>query len=101
MGRPNHEGPSDKTVAVIKFERLNGEPIAVYYNYAVHAVIAGQLDQVSADIPGAASSTSKTRSTIASSRCGPRAPPAIRTPSITSRPTTCARSAQGLRQARH
>ena len=52
---PNREGPSDKTVAVLKFESLSGEPIAVYYNYAVHAVIAGQLDQVSADIPGAAS----------------------------------------------
>jgi neutral ceramidase len=52
---PNYEGPSDKTVAVLKFESLSGEPIAVYYNYAVHAVIAGQLDQVSADIPGAAS----------------------------------------------
>ena len=52
---PNYEGPSDKTVAVLKFETLTGEPIAVYYNYAVHAVIAGQLDQVSADIPGAAS----------------------------------------------
>ena len=52
---PNYDGPSDKTVAVMTFESLNGEPIAVYYNYAVHAVIAGQLDQVSADIPGAAS----------------------------------------------
>ena len=52
---PNREGPSDKTVAVLKFESLSGEPIAVYYNYAVHAVIAGQLDQVSADSPGAAS----------------------------------------------
>jgi neutral ceramidase len=52
---PNRGGPSDKTVAVLKFESLSGEPIAVYYNYAVHAVIAGQLDQVSADIPGAAS----------------------------------------------
>lgn len=52
---PNREGPSDKTVAVLKFETLSGEPIAVYYNYAVHAVIAGQTDQVSADIPGAAS----------------------------------------------
>jgi hypothetical protein len=51
----NREAPSDKTVAVLTFERVNGEPIAVYYNYAVHAVIAGQLDQVSADIPGAAS----------------------------------------------
>jgi hypothetical protein len=51
----NYEGPSDKTVAVLAFERLTGEPIAVYYNYAVHAVVAGQLDQVSGDIPGAAS----------------------------------------------
>jgi neutral ceramidase len=52
---PNYDGPSDKTVAVLKFESLTGQPIAVYYNYAVHAVIAGQLDQVSGDIPGAAS----------------------------------------------
>jgi len=52
---PNYEGPSDKTVAVVKFETLTGEPIAVYYNYAVHAVTVGQLDQVSADAPGAAS----------------------------------------------
>jgi neutral ceramidase len=52
---PNYDGSSDKTVAVLKFETTAGEPIAVYYNYAVHAVIAGQLDQVSGDIPGAAS----------------------------------------------
>ena len=51
----NREGLSDKTVAVLEFESLGGEPIAVYYNYAVHAVVAGQLDQVSGDIPGAAS----------------------------------------------
>ena len=52
---PNYDGPSDKTVAVIKLESLSGEPIAVYYNYAMHAVITGQLDRVSADVPGAAS----------------------------------------------
>lgn len=52
---PNREGPSDKTVAVLKFESLSGEPLAVYYNYAVHGVIAGQLDQISGDIPGASS----------------------------------------------
>jgi hypothetical protein len=51
----NTEGPSDKTVAVITFVGATGEPIAVYYNYAVHAVVAGQLDQISGDIPGAAS----------------------------------------------
>jgi len=52
---PNREGPSDKTVAVVKFETMSGDPLAVYYNYAVHGVITGQLDQVSGDIPGATS----------------------------------------------
>lgn len=52
---PNYDGPSDKTVAVIRFETLGGEPIAVYYNYAMHAVTVGQLDQVSADYPGTTS----------------------------------------------
>ena len=51
----NYSGLSDKTVAVIKFESLNGDPIAVYYNYAMHAVINGVLDLVSGDVPGAAS----------------------------------------------
>jgi neutral ceramidase len=52
---PNYDGPSDKTVAVVKFETLNGAPIAVYYNYAMHAVTVGQLDMVSGDAPGATS----------------------------------------------
>jgi hypothetical protein len=51
----NYAGLSDKTVAVIKFEALSGAPIAVYYNYAMHAVITGTLDLVSGDVPGAAS----------------------------------------------
>jgi neutral ceramidase len=51
----NYSGLSDKTVAVIKFESLNGDPIAVYYNYAMHAVITGVLDLVSGDVPGATS----------------------------------------------
>jgi hypothetical protein len=52
---PNYEGPSDKTVAVVAFETPSGEPIAVYYNYAMHAVTVGQLDLVSGDAPGTAS----------------------------------------------
>ena len=32
-----------------------GEPIAIYYNYGVHAVVTGNLDLISADIPGATS----------------------------------------------
>jgi neutral ceramidase len=49
---PNYDGPSDKTVGVVKFETLTGEPIAVYYNYAMHGVTVGQLDKVSGDAPG-------------------------------------------------
>jgi neutral ceramidase len=52
---PNYDGPSDKTVAVVKFESIKGNPIAVYYNYAMHAVTVGQLDKISGDAPGAAS----------------------------------------------
>jgi hypothetical protein len=52
---PNYDGTSDKTVAVVRVETPAGEPIAVYYNYAVHGVITGTLDMISGDIPGAAS----------------------------------------------
>ena len=51
----NYDGPSDKTVAVIKFETTDGEPIAAYYNYACHAVVTGNTDMLSGDFPGAAS----------------------------------------------
>jgi neutral ceramidase len=52
---PNYEGTSDKTVAVVRFETPAGAPIAVYYNYAVHAVLTGTLDKISGDIHGATS----------------------------------------------
>ena len=55
----NPDRPSDKTVGVIKFENLSGEPIAILINYAVHAVVLftamtkGEQREVSADLPGA------------------------------------------------
>ena len=49
---PDYDGKSDKTVSVIYFEGLDGTPIAVYYNYAMHAVITGQLDMITGDFPG-------------------------------------------------
>ncbi len=52
---PNLEGPSDKTVAVLKFESPAGEPIAVYVNYAMHPVNGYLVGFTSADFPGAAS----------------------------------------------
>lgn len=52
---PNYDGHSDKTVYTMTFETLDGAPIAVYYNYAMHAVIMGQSDMISGDVPGATS----------------------------------------------
>ena len=52
----NPEGVSDKTVAVIKFETLSQQPIAIFSNYAVHGTVLGQGNmQISADLPGATS----------------------------------------------
>ncbi len=55
------EGPSDKTVAVLTVTKPTGEPIAVYANYAVHAVVMyrsrtrdGHV-QITGDLPGATS----------------------------------------------
>jgi neutral ceramidase len=52
---PNLEGESDKTVGVIKFESLAGEPIAVYMTYAMHPVNGFLSEIISADFCGAAS----------------------------------------------
>jgi Neutral/alkaline non-lysosomal ceramidase, N-terminal len=52
----NPGGPSDKTVAVLKFETLTGKPIALFINYAVHGVVMGPNNlEVSGDLPGATS----------------------------------------------
>jgi neutral ceramidase len=51
----NPDRPSDKTVWVVKFETLSGDPIAVLFNYAVHSVVAGPAtDQLTGDLAGAA-----------------------------------------------
>jgi len=52
----NPEAPSDKTVAVVRFDALSGKPIALLINYAVHAVVmGGENYQVSGDLAGATS----------------------------------------------
>jgi neutral ceramidase len=50
----NPKGPSDKTVAVLKFESPSGELIALYVNYAMHPVNLYLGGITSADYPGAA-----------------------------------------------
>jgi hypothetical protein len=51
---PNLEGPSDKTLAVVKFTTPTGEPIAAYVNYAMHPINGYLVGITSADFPGAA-----------------------------------------------
>ena len=53
-------GPADRDLYVIRFDRLNGEPLAVLYNYAVHACMMihnnpeGLGTEISGDLPGRA-----------------------------------------------
>jgi hypothetical protein len=51
----NPSAPSDKTVAVVKFETPAGAPIALYMNYAMHPINLYLGGINSADYPGAAS----------------------------------------------
>jgi hypothetical protein len=52
----NDQGPSDKTVTVLRFDDLTGKPIAFWINYAVHAVVMGPENyQITGDIAGATS----------------------------------------------
>jgi neutral ceramidase len=49
----NLHASSDKTVAVLKFVKPTGEPIAVYVNYAMHPIDGYLLGFITADFPGA------------------------------------------------
>ena len=50
----NPDGVSDKTVAVIRFETMAGDPFAIFSNYGVHGTVMGSSNlQISADLPGA------------------------------------------------
>lgn len=52
----NPDFPSDKTLAVVRFETVAGKPIALLINYPVHAVVMGPDNlQISGDLAGATS----------------------------------------------
>jgi neutral ceramidase len=52
----NADGPSDKTVTVVRMDALSGKPIALLINYAVHAVVmGGENYQITGDLAGATS----------------------------------------------
>jgi neutral ceramidase len=48
------DGPSDKTVWVLKFETLSGQPIAVLFDYAVHSNVTLGIKEITGDLAGAA-----------------------------------------------
>ena len=48
------DGPSDKTVWVLKFEALTGKPIAVVFDYAVHSNVTFGIKEITGDLAGAA-----------------------------------------------
>jgi neutral ceramidase len=51
----NPEGPSEKTVWVVRFETTSGEPFAILMNYAVHSVVLGSENRLlTGDLAGAA-----------------------------------------------
>ena len=52
----NPDGPSDKTVAILKFTDMAGKPIAFFINYPVHAVVMGPDNlAITGDLAGATS----------------------------------------------
>jgi neutral ceramidase len=48
------DGPSEKTVWVLKFETLSGQPIAVLFDYAVHSNVTLGIKEITGDLAGAA-----------------------------------------------
>jgi neutral ceramidase len=52
----NGDGPSDKTVNVLRFDDSSGKPMAFWINYPVHAVVMGPDNyQITGDLAGATS----------------------------------------------
>jgi hypothetical protein len=51
---PNVNAPSDKTIAVVTIKTPSGDPIAVYFNYAMHPINYYLTGIVSADFAGEA-----------------------------------------------
>ena len=50
----NPDGPSDKTVWVLEFAALDGRPIAILFDYAVHSNVTFGIKEITGDLAGAA-----------------------------------------------
>ena len=52
---PNFDGPIDDEVSVIKFERKDGIPKVIFFNYSCHpTTLSTDIYEISADYPGVA-----------------------------------------------
>jgi neutral ceramidase len=52
----NPDGPADRQIGIIRLEKLDGSPIAVIANYAMHGtVLSGANTKISGDAPGTVS----------------------------------------------
>ncbi len=49
---PNHEGPVDSKVSVLRMDGREGDPLAALVNYAAHASVSHWGEYISADFPG-------------------------------------------------
>ncbi|HTR93009.1 MAG TPA: neutral/alkaline non-lysosomal ceramidase N-terminal domain-containing protein [Trebonia sp.] len=56
----NPAGPTDKTLAVVRFASASDETIAVLMNYAVHSTVTLGTDELSGDLAGAAADYAET-----------------------------------------
>lgn len=50
----NPDGPSDKTLWVLRFDDTAGKPVAVLFNYAVHNDVTLGVNQITGDLSGVA-----------------------------------------------
>lgn len=50
----NPDGPSDKAVRIVRFDDLEGRPIAILVNYSVHPTVVLGTGELSADLAGVA-----------------------------------------------
>lgn len=50
--RANPSGPSDRTIHLVRFDKENGQPLAVLWSYACHPVAFPRPLEVTAEFPG-------------------------------------------------
>jgi neutral ceramidase len=50
----NPEGDSEKAIRILRFDTVDGKPLAVLFTYGVHSTVTFQMKEVTGDLAGAA-----------------------------------------------